>query len=119
MRWVGAQAALESRGSVVALGSRLPVLLESLHAGLRQSMKDMQTVAQAHAACADVASLCSQVRPVHWHRFAVVGNVRDIYALHWHLLHLRSPLASTAAYSMRHTRWLRMYANPFNRCRCP
>jgi hypothetical protein len=79
MRWGGAQAASESRGSVVALGSRLPVLLESLHAGLRQSMKDMQTVAQAHAACADVASLCSQVRPLRWHQSGILGMNGSVF----------------------------------------
>jgi hypothetical protein len=52
---------LELRGSMQALASELPLLVDTLHSDLRQSVRDLGALAKPNMACTDVAKLCAQV----------------------------------------------------------
>jgi hypothetical protein len=49
--------------SIKILGEEIPGLLTALHHDLGGSGRDLERLAKAHTACADVAPLFSQVRP--------------------------------------------------------
>jgi hypothetical protein len=44
-----------------ALASELPLLVDTLHSDLRQSVRDLGALAKPNMACTDVAKLCAQV----------------------------------------------------------
>jgi hypothetical protein len=48
--------------SISAIGQALPAAVETLQTDLKQSTRELCTLARAHSACSDVAKLCSQVQ---------------------------------------------------------
>lgn len=47
--------------SVQALGQELPEIVATLHSDMRQVVRDLESLAKAHSAAADVAPVCGQV----------------------------------------------------------